>query len=136
LDTESLILFSHLKVCMMMPTRKEFSPDEGIELRRGISPGNIDSFSVFAMLFPLHCDAVSCILRRETEQGGQRSWAELFQANETDACYSHSMNEFWPKWARQESLEIVGINMVIHKETPINGTFESRNIHGIPRCLK
>jgi hypothetical protein len=121
---------------MMMDAGKQPSANEDVELRGGVSPGNIHSFSIFAVLFPLHRDAVSCILRREAERGWQHSWAELFQANETDACYSHSVDAFWSKWARQESLEIVGIDTIIHQKTPINGAFEGRNIHGIPHDLK
>src|SRR5260370_22539441 len=87
---EKLILFSHLKARVMMDAGKQSSPDKDIELRRGVSPGNIDPFSMLAMLFPFHRNAVSGILRRETEQRRQRAGAELLAANETDACYSHS----------------------------------------------
>src|SRR5260221_3372485 len=113
----------------MMDAGKQSTANEDVELRRGVSPGNIDAFSIVAVLFPLHRDTVSRILRRETEEGGQRSWADLFQANETDTGYSHSMDEFWSKWARQEPLEIGRIDTIIHEETPINGAFEGRNIH-------
>jgi hypothetical protein len=78
---EDLILFRHLKARMMMDARKQPSPNEGVELRRGVSPGNRDAFSIFAMLFPLHSDAVGRVLRREPERGGQPSWAHLFEAN-------------------------------------------------------
>jgi hypothetical protein len=135
MNGEGLIVFSHVKACMMMDAGKEPSTNEGVELRRGVSPGNIDPFSMLAMLLPLHRDAVSGILRRETEQRGQRSGAELLEANETDACYSQSMDAFWPKWGRQESLEIVGINTVIHEETPIYDTFKGGNIHTLPHSL-
>ena len=92
LNGEGLKLFCYLKARMMMDAGKQPSTNEGVELRRGVSPGNIDSFSILAMLFPLHSDAVSRIFRRETERSGQRSWADLFQANEADACYSHAMD--------------------------------------------
>ena len=94
------MLFSHMKAGMMMDAGKQPSTNEGVELRRGVPPGNIDAFSIVAMPFPFHRDAVSCIFRRETEQGGQCPWADLFQADETDACYSQSMDAFWPKWVR------------------------------------
>jgi hypothetical protein len=57
---------------------------------------------------------------------------ELFQANKTDASDAHTMDEFWSKGGGQEPLEHSGINTVIHEESPINGAFENRNIHGIP----
>src|SRR5260370_26613701 len=105
-------------------------------MRRGIAPGNVDAIPMLAVLFPFHGDAVSRVLRRETEGGGQRSRADRLQANETDARDSHAMDEFWSKWARQEPLEIGGLDAIIHEETPINGAFEARNIHAPPLSLR
>src|SRR5579872_457789 len=131
LNGERLVRFCHLKARMMMDTRKQPAANEDIELRRRVSPGNVDTFAIFALLVPFHRDAVSGILRSEPEWGGQRSWAELFEANETDTSHAHSMNELWPKRAGQETLEDGGINAVIDEETPINGAFEGWNVHGL-----
>jgi len=46
------------------------------------------------------------------------------------------MHALRPKWAWQESLEVVGIDTVIQEETPINGTFYGGNIHVVPHYLK
>jgi len=62
MNGESPILFFHLKVRMMMDAGKQPSTNKGIELRSGVSPGNIDAFPIFALLFPLDSNAVSRIL--------------------------------------------------------------------------
>src|SRR5258708_5338016 len=132
LNGEGLILFCHLKARMVMDARKQPATNEGVEFRSSVSPGNIDTFSIFAMLFPLYSNTVSRILGCEAKRGGQCSWADLFQANETDACHSHSMDQFWAKWGGQESLERAWIDTIIHEEAPINGAFEGRNLHVHP----
>src|SRR5260370_39024049 len=98
----------------MMNAGKQPTANEHVEMRRGIAPGDIDTFPMLAVLFPLHRDAVSRILRRETKSGGQRSWANLLQANETDARDSPAMDEFWSKWAKQEPLGIGGLRAGMH----------------------
>lgn len=70
LDGEKILLCCDLKVRMMMDSGKEPSANEGIELRSGVAPGNLDALSILAMLYPLHSDAVSHILRRETSRAG------------------------------------------------------------------
>ncbi len=54
LNGESIIPFCDPKVRMMMDSGKQPTANEGVELRRGIAPRNIDAFSIFAVLFPLH----------------------------------------------------------------------------------
>src|SRR5258708_19688686 len=92
----------------MMNAGKQPAANENVEMRRGIAPGDVDAFPMLAVLFPFHGDAVSRVLRRETEGGGQRSRADLLQANETDARDSHAMHEFSSKWPRQTPLDIAG----------------------------
>src|SRR5260370_35540872 len=136
LNGESIFLFYDLKAGMMMDSGKEPSTNEGVELRRGVTPGNIHPFSICAVLFPLHRNAVSRVLRRETEQAWQRAWSHLFEANEADAGYTHPMNALRSKWSWQKPLEIVGLHTVIQEETPINSACKGRNIHDVPHCLK
>src|SRR5260370_12383391 len=88
------------------------------------------------MLFPLHRDAVSRVLRREPDQGRQCAWAQLFESNKADAGDAHSMYELRSKRAGQEPLEIKGIDMIIDEKTPVNGACKCRNVHGIPRGLR
>ncbi len=128
-DIEVIGGLSDGKSSVMMDAGEDPPAGHRIGPRARVAPSHEHPLAHQALVVPLDGDSVGRIFRSDAEPGGQKGRANVFQADQADACHAVPGDDLGPEGRRQLAGQDLRIDPVIDQDPPIDEATNDGDSH-------